>query len=549
MSSFARREVPSLEAANTTVRVSRRGSLHISTRGRDKGIGGPATYYGMSPAKPVTQFQPTMYDKEIKNQEASLHHQVASALGHRAESTISPSKIGKYGHSTSRLKAQRSLASIDVVQKGNAYTFRHKSKVDSSPTAPFMTSFLSSPAKPTPSSMSVEKARRIARGLSGVGRSLESQSEAFPADKVRASKNIEALTSALSVANRLASRSSPSPSFRQDNNDEPTDSEPAQNGAITESKSRATKSIESLTTALSAANRLVSKSLSSSAASSRPNSGDKPTDSEPVQKGPLTENNAHAPKSIEALTSALFVANRLVSRLSPSRRETTGDQTAASSFNKTVTQPLTDVEAGRSSVAADGDSGKPKDVRDKSVSVLAETEAATAAFLEPMQLSGSERLIGQIQQTIDPIIAEHRRLFAYVTRGTQVTVVRTPTDDEIPRTSAPQAANMYITPDLKSLVLSGVSSSAEAGAGWGTFCVPLSEITGLVCLEAYHVLPEFKYYPYVSRSSPVMRVMIRSTVTHWDCIVRDLEERNNWLAGVSLAYGLQTVPVISSAEH
>ena len=45
----------------------------------------------------------------------------------------------------------------------------------------------------------------------------------------------------------------------------------------------------------------------------------------------------------------------------------------------------------------------------------------------------------------------------------------------------------------------------------------------------------------------MIRVMIRSTVTHWDCILRDAEERNDWLAGISLAYGLQTVPIISPA--
>ena len=168
-----------------------------------------------------------------------------------------------------------------------------------------------------------------------------------------------------------------------------------------------------------------------------------------------------------------------------------------------------------------------------------------------MELSGSESLISQIHATLDPIIAEHRRLFTYVTAGSQVTVVRTPADDEIPRVSPARMADMYITPDLRSLVWSGAASAtAEHGAGsqsWGTYCVPLSEITGLVCLEAHQVLPEYRQYPYVSQTSPVIRVMIRSTVTHWDCILRDAEERNDWLAGISLAYGLQTVPIISPA--
>jgi hypothetical protein len=179
---------------------------------------------------------------------------------------------------------------------------------------------------------------------------------------------------------------------------------------------------------------------------------------------------------------------------------------------------------------------------------LDETESATAAFLAPMELSGTSSLIAQIHATLDPIITEHRRLFTYVTVGSQMTVVQTPSDDEILRTSPARTADMYITPDLRSLVWSGAAAATtEGGDGspsWGTYCVPLSEITGLVCLEAHHVMPEYRQYPYVSHTSPVIRVMIRSTVTHWDCILRDDEERNDWLAGISLAYGLQTVPVM-----
>ena len=84
-------------------------------------------------------------------------------------------------------------------------------------------------------------------------------------------------------------------------------------------------------------------------------------------------------------------------------------------------------------------------------------------------------------------------------------MVRTP-DDEIPRVSPARMADMYITPDLRSLVWSGAASAtAEHSAGsqsWGTYCVPLSEITGLVCLEAHQVLPNIGSTPMCLKHPP-----------------------------------------------
>ncbi len=173
---------------------------------------------------------------------------------------------------------------------------------------------------------------------------------------------------------------------------------------------------------------------------------------------------------------------------------------------------------------------------------------ATAAFLEPMALSGSPDLLTQIEDTLNPIVDEHRRLFTLVTEGTRITVVRSPTDSEevVQRTPA-RAADMYVTPDLRSIVWSGLADDGT-GPGFGTFCVRLSELTGLVCLEAHHVLPDYRMYPQVSRTSPVIRIMVRGTTTHWDCVLRDGAHRDDWLAGIALAYGIQTVPSSANVD-
>ena len=51
------------------------------------------------------------------------------------------------------------------------------------------------------------------------------------------------------------------------------------------------------------------------------------------------------------------------------------------------------------------------------------TDGATAAFLEPMKLTGDTSIVQHIHQTLEPIVSEHRRLFTAITKGIHCMVV------------------------------------------------------------------------------------------------------------------------------
>lgn len=180
-------------------------------------------------------------------------------------------------------------------------------------------------------------------------------------------------------------------------------------------------------------------------------------------------------------------------------------------------------------------------VRDDAIVMLPEDlTSATAAFLAPMELSGDPTIVQHITSTLDPIVSEHRRLFSLVTKGIHCVVVRTPTeeiseDDELRRRAID--VHMYVTPNLKSVVW----HSTHTGS---LHSVPLSEVTGIVCLNVHHVLPRtYQNYSFVGRSDPVLRIMVSQSTSHWDCLMPGDQEFQDWLSGISLAYGMQTVSV------
>lgn len=72
----------------------------------------------------------------------------------------------------------------------------------------------------------------------------------------------------------------------------------------------------------------------------------------------------------------------------------------------------------------------------------------------------------------------------------------------------------------------------------------MSELTGIVCLNVHHVLPKtYEHYSFVKRDDPVLRIMVSRSTSHWDCIMKMESEFQDWLSGLSLAYGMQTVPI------
>jgi len=76
--------------------------------------------------------------------------------------------------------------------------------------------------------------------------------------------------------------------------------------------------------------------------------------------------------------------------------------------------------------------------------------------------------------------------------------------------------------------------------------MPMSDVTGIVCLKVHHVLPKtWQKYSFVEREHPVLRIMISQSTVHWDCILSNQKEFQDWLSGLSLAYGMQTVSVSS----
>lgn len=75
----------------------------------------------------------------------------------------------------------------------------------------------------------------------------------------------------------------------------------------------------------------------------------------------------------------------------------------------------------------------------------------------------------------------------------------------------------------------------------------MSELTGIVCLKVHHVLPHtYHQYSFVKREDPVLRVMISRSTSHWDCILTP-DTFQDWISGLSLAYGMQTVQVVRGA--
>jgi len=180
-------------------------------------------------------------------------------------------------------------------------------------------------------------------------------------------------------------------------------------------------------------------------------------------------------------------------------------------------------------------------VRDDAIVMLPEDlTSATAAFLAPMELSGDPTIVQHITSTLDPIVSEHRRLFSLVTKGIHCLVVRTPTeeiseDDELRRRAID--VHMYVTPNLKSVVWRSMHTGS-------LHSVPISEVTGIVCLNVHHVLPRtYQNYSFVGRSDPVLRIMVSQSTSHWDCLMPGDQEFQDWLSGISLAYGMQTVSV------
>ena len=149
------------------MRVSRRGSTSIST-GSAGSIGGGATYYGNSPggSAPPTYAAPRVpyYQARERN---SPREAVDRALG-----KLSPTKQGDYSDAVSRLRAQHNVAYRNATRTVSRYSPRAEISSDpyasaTAASSPFITSFLSSPQgeQPKPSSLSLEAARRIARGL------------------------------------------------------------------------------------------------------------------------------------------------------------------------------------------------------------------------------------------------------------------------------------------------------------------------------------------------------------------------------------------------
>ena len=65
-------------------------------------------------------------------------------------------------------------------------------------------------------------------------------------------------------------------------------------------------------------------------------------------------------------------------------------------------------------------------------------------------------------------------------------------------------------------------------------------------MSAHHVLPRtWQKYSFVEKEHPVLRIMVSQSTSHWDCIFKNVSEFQDWLSGISLAYGMQTVPILN----
>ena len=150
----------------------------------------------------------------------------------------------------------------------------------------------------------------------------------------------------------------------------------------------------------------------------------------------------------------------------------------------------------------------------------------TSAFLGPLQIDGEKGFMQRIKKTLDPLIAEHRRLFTLITEGVMIQVVRTSSETE--ESSAASSKLLYVTSDLRNIVWEDKSRR-------DTYCVPLCELTGIICFQASYISEKLE------PTSPVMRVMVRGSTSHWDCVFSHESDRKDWIAGIALAHGLTTV--------
>jgi len=141
---------------------------------------------------------------------------------------------------------------------------------------------------------------------------------------------------------------------------------------------------------------------------------------------------------------------------------------------------------------------------------------------------------------LNHLISEHQRIISLITHGVEMLVVSTSLNAPANETGIPDTAVrilMFVTPDLQTLVWQRLTGKE------GMKSIPIQDIAALACIEADSLENTF-----LPPQAPVLRVMVRGQEICHDFVCSDNDTRLNWARGLSLAYGLQTCPVVNVEE-
>ena len=149
-------------------------------------------------------------------------------------------------------------------------------------------------------------------------------------------------------------------------------------------------------------------------------------------------------------------------------------------------------------------------------------------------------------------IRQHQELLSLITSGSEMLVKVSPLNEEedvdndnngskeslkinqlLQNTAV--RASVYCTPDLRTLVWEKIEIP-------GVNSIPISEIAAIVCIYANDLDNTF-----LPKEAPILRVMIRGESNAYDFVCSDIDVRLAWARGLSLAYGMQTCPILSES--
>ena len=160
----------------------------------------------------------------------------------------------------------------------------------------------------------------------------------------------------------------------------------------------------------------------------------------------------------------------------------------------------------------------------------------------PLQFPANDLLENDKDTELANVIRTHQRLLSLITSGAEMLVNISSLNEDtensnesvnnlLPGTAV--RASVYCTPDLKTLVWEKIEMP-------GVNSIPISEIAAIACIYANDLDNTF-----LPKEAPILRVMVRGENNAYDFVCSDIDVRLSWAQGLSLAYGLQTCPIVS----